>query len=71
MRTGTFKDRGHYGRKAAWLTVGVLLFIPHAICLGASHVDDWIMALGASMWKQAHPCLFNKSLPPRKDGKDW
>jgi len=59
MRIGTsYKDKGHYTRKAAWLTLGVLLFIPHAIFLGASKADEWIIHFGERMYRFSHPCLF-------------
>jgi hypothetical protein len=66
MRVGnTYKDRGHYGRKAVWLSLGVLLFVPHAVCLGASKLDDVIIHVGERLYKWSHPCLFHRN-PPRR-----
>ena len=70
MRVGnTYKDHGHWGRKAVWLSLAVLLFVPHVVCTGASWLDGRIMAAGSKLHRWSHPCLYARHMP-RKDRKD-
>lgn len=62
MRVGN-KDKGHYARKAAWLAVGCLLFVPHALFLGAAKADEWIMNTGSRLHRWSHPCLYARHMP--------
>jgi hypothetical protein len=64
---GTRKDKGHHARKAAWLTVGCLLFIPHALFTTAAKADELIALAGERLRKWSHPCLYHEN-PPRKEG---
>lgn len=57
---GTMTDKGHYARKAAWLALAVLLFIPHILCFAAAKADEWIYRTGEQLFKWSHPCLFAK-----------
>lgn len=67
-KTGSV-DRGHWFRKAIWLTLAILLFIPYLICLAGQYGAEWIGHFGERMYVFAHPCLFHKS-PPRKQAND-
>lgn len=59
MRQGS-KDKGHFGRKAAWLALGALLFIPHMLFYAAAKVDEKIYRIGERMYVWAHPCMYRK-----------
>lgn len=66
MRVGnTYKDKGHYARKAVWLAIAVLLFVPHVLFTGAAWVDKWIMNTGAKLHRWSHPCLYVRHVPRR------
>lgn len=62
---GTNKDKGHYARKAVWLTIAVLLLVPHIIATAATHLDEWIMTTGSKLHRWSHPCLYAPK-PPRR-----
>ena len=47
-----------YARKAAWLAVGCLLLVPHALCMLAEKADRWIMDTGSRMHRWSHPDLY-------------
>ena len=65
MRVGnTYKDKGHYARKAVWLAVGCLLFIPHAVFMAAARADDWIVVISGRLRRWSHPCLYARRDKP-------
>jgi hypothetical protein len=76
MRTGTFKDKGHYSRKAVFYAYAVVT-LPVALVSKAAdmfdhYIYDPVVSRGHKLHVWANPCLYAKTTkPPRKDGKDW
>lgn len=60
------KDKGHWARKAIWLTLAVLLFIPYLLCLAGRFAAEWIEHFGERMYVFSHPCLFVRRMPRKQ-----
>ena len=62
-----YRDKGHYARKAVWLTGAVLLFVPYVICDLAGRLGEWIYDLSNELHKFGHPCFYrpNPEIPKK------
>lgn len=75
---GTYKDRGHYTRKAVAYTVVTLMFPVYALCTVGEKLGEVIGNASSRLHRWSHPCLYAKRppigvkrIPSGRVGVDW